>query len=108
VTAPPGALGVVVWALCALAAVAVAGAAGAALVLGSVAERLHLVTVVTSVAGPATGLACALALGASTSTAAVVVVVVLLAATAPVLQTAIARADREGRQEQVRREGSEP
>jgi multisubunit Na+/H+ antiporter MnhG subunit len=100
VSAPPGALGVVVWVLCALSAVLVVGAATVALVLGSVAERLHLVTVVTSVAGPATGLACALALGLSTSTAAVVVVVVLLAATAPVLQTAIARADRGTPQEE--------
>jgi multisubunit Na+/H+ antiporter MnhG subunit len=96
VSAPPGALGVVVWVLCALAALVVVGGAVAALLLRTVAERLHLVTAVTSVAGPATGLACALALGASTSTAAVVVVVVLLAATAPVLQTAIARADRAG------------
>lgn len=95
-SAPPGVLGVVVWALCALVAVAVVGAATAALLLGSVAERLHLVTVVTSVAGPATGLACALTLGLSTSTAAVVVVIVVLAATAPVLQTAIARAERGG------------
>ena len=95
-SAPPGVLGVVVWVLCALSAVAVVGAAGAALLLRTVAERLHLVTLVTSVAGPATGLACALTLGVSTGTAAVVVVVVLLAATAPVLQTGIARVEREG------------
>lgn len=95
-TAPSGALGVVVWVLCGVSALTVAGAAVGALLLRSVGERLHLVTVVTSVAGPATGLACALTLGVSTSTAAVVLVVVLLAATAPALQTAIARAERGG------------
>jgi multisubunit Na+/H+ antiporter MnhG subunit len=95
VSAPPGVLGVVVWVLCALSALAVLGAAAGALLLRTVAERLHLVTLVTSVAGPATGLACALTLGVSTGTAAVVVVIALLLATAPVLQTAIARVDRE-------------
>lgn len=94
-SAPPGVLGVVVWVLCALSALAVLGAAGGALLLRTVAERLHVVTLVTSVAGPATGLACALTLGVSTGTAAVVVVVALLLATAPVLQTAIARLERE-------------
>jgi multisubunit Na+/H+ antiporter MnhG subunit len=95
VSAPPGALGVVVWVLCVLSALAVLGAAAGALLLRTVAERLHLVTLVTSVAAPATGLACALTLGVSTGPAAVVVVVALLAATAPVLQTGIARVERE-------------
>lgn len=81
-TAPGGVLGVVVWVLCAVSAVTVVGAGVGALLLETVAERLHLVTSVTSVAGPATGLACALTLGLSTSTAAVVVVVALLAVTA--------------------------
>ena len=95
-SAPPGVLGVVVWVLCAVSGVTVLGAAAGALLLRTVAERLHLVTLVTSVAGPATGLACALTLGVSTGTAATVVVIALLAATAPVLQTAIARVEREG------------
>lgn len=95
-SAPPGLLGVVVWVLCAVSALAVIGAAAGALLLRTVAERLHLVTLVSSVAGPATGLACALTLGLSTGTAAVVVVVVLLAVTAPVLQTGIGRVEREG------------
>jgi multisubunit Na+/H+ antiporter MnhG subunit len=71
VSAPPGLLGVVVWVLCAVSALAVLGAAAGALLLRTVAERLHLVTLVTSV-------------------------VALLAATAPALQTGIARVEREG------------
>jgi multisubunit Na+/H+ antiporter MnhG subunit len=85
---------VVVVLLLAVAAVVTAASATAALVVADLPSRLHLVTPVTAVAGPALGLAAALTLGWSTATAAVVVVVVLLAATAPVLQTAIARAAR--------------
>jgi multisubunit Na+/H+ antiporter MnhG subunit len=90
---------VVVVVLIALAAVVTALSATAALVVDDLAGRLHLVTPVTGVAGPALGLAAALTLGWSTATAGVVLVVVLLAATAPVLQTAIARAGRARRDE---------
>lgn len=85
---------VVVAVLVGLAAVVAAGSAVAALVVDDLPGRLHLVTPLTAVSGPALGLGAALTLGWSTATAAVVVIVVLLAGTAPVLQTAIARAAR--------------
>ena len=80
--------------LLAVAAMAAVGSAVAALLVDDLASRLHLVTPVTGIAGPALGLAAALTLGWTTATATVVLVVVLLAGTAPVLQTAIARAGR--------------
>lgn len=97
VSAPPGALGVVVWVLLGIAAVVVVGSCAGALLLPDLLDRLHLITPLTSVAGPAVGLACALVEGWTPSTAGVLLVVALLAGTAPVLQSAIARTARTAR-----------
>ena len=80
-----------------VAALVVVGSCAGALLLDDLLDRLHLVTPLTSVAGPAVGLACALVEGWTPSTAGVVVVVGLLAVTAPVLQSAIARTARPAR-----------
>jgi multisubunit Na+/H+ antiporter MnhG subunit len=92
VTAPAGALGVAVWVLLSVAAVVVLGSSVGVLLVRELLARLHLLSPVTSVAGPLIGVACALTLGWSTSTAGVLVIVVLLAVTGPVLQAAVARA----------------
>lgn len=70
--------------------VVVASAVGAA-VLRDVRARLHLLTPVTSVAGPLLGLAVALDGGWTASTGQVLVVVALLAVTGPVLGSATGR-----------------
>lgn len=61
-------------------------------------NRLHVVTPVTSVAGPLIGIALAIENGASLATAEVLVAVLILAVTGPVMAMAIGRADaqREG------------
>lgn len=91
-TAPPGSLGVVVWVLLSAAAVLVVASSVGALLVRELLGRLHLLTPVTSVAGPLIGVSCALTQGWTTSTAGVLVVVGLLAVTGPVLSAAIARA----------------
>jgi multisubunit Na+/H+ antiporter MnhG subunit len=83
---------VAVWVLLSVAGVVVAGSSVGALLVGEFLGRLHLLTPVTSVAGPLIGVACALTLGWSTSTAGVLVIVVLLTVTGPALQAAVARA----------------
>lgn len=72
--------------------------AAAAFGLRGTRNRLHVVTPVTSVAGPLIGLALAVEDGWTLATAQVLVVVLILAVTGPVMAMAIGRADaqREG------------
>ncbi|WP_018335062.1 monovalent cation/H(+) antiporter subunit G [Actinomycetospora chiangmaiensis] len=84
---------VVIWVLVALACLVVIGVCVGAFLVSTTAERLHVVTPLTTVAGPLLGLACVLSLGVSTSSLGVLVIVVLLAVAAPVLQVALARTD---------------
>jgi hypothetical protein len=87
---PSGPLGVGVWALLVLAVLVVVASAVGLLATRQGYARLHLMTPVTTVAGPALGLALALTNGFGLVTASVLVTVAVLALTGAALQVAMA------------------
>jgi hypothetical protein len=96
---------VAVWILLGLAVLVAVPCAVAAAVVRDLTARLHLLAPVTAVAGPAVAVAAGVSQGwTPTTTAAAFLIVALLAATGPVLTTAIARAHLVDGKHEVREE----